>query len=163
MTLSASSHHMSSLGFWRGRRNRVAPVFGCEHQESRKGLCFSLKADYNTKAWINRSSDFSHGKEYFWTDSKVVLGYINNDALRFHTFVAYRVQKICHSTSPQQWLYVSTDENPADGAHSTGSPVSCSSWKKSSTRPTHRKSRSQKDMDAANIDHRTNESCQPSV
>lgn len=56
------------------------------------------------------------GKEYFWTDSKVVLGYINNDARRFHTFVANRIQKIRHSTNLQQWLYVPTDENPADGA-----------------------------------------------
>lgn len=56
------------------------------------------------------------GKEYFWTDSKVVLGYINNDARRFHTFVANWVQKICHCTNPQQWRYVPTDENPADGA-----------------------------------------------
>ena len=59
---------------------------------------------------------YADGKEYFWTDSKVVLGYINNDARRFHTFVANRVQKIRHSTSPQQWLYVPTDKNPADGA-----------------------------------------------
>lgn len=29
--------------------------------------------------------------EYFWTDSKVVLGYINNEARRFHTFVSNRV------------------------------------------------------------------------
>ncbi|KAI7807219.1 hypothetical protein IRJ41_024887 [Triplophysa rosa] len=56
------------------------------------------------------------GKEYFWTDSKVVLGYINNDARRFHTFVANRVQKIRHCTNPQQWHYVPTDENPVDGA-----------------------------------------------
>ena len=56
------------------------------------------------------------GKEYFWTDSKVVLGYINNDARRFHTFVANRVQKIRNCTNPQQWHYVPTDENPADGA-----------------------------------------------
>lgn len=55
-------------------------------------------------------------KEYFWTDSKVVLGYINNDAWRFHTFIANRVQKMRHSTNPQQWRYVPTDENPADGA-----------------------------------------------
>ena len=26
-------------------------------------------------------------KQYFWTDSKVVLGYINNEAKRFHKFV----------------------------------------------------------------------------
>lgn len=59
---------------------------------------------------------YAVGKEYFWTDSKVVLGYINNDARRFHTFVANRVQKIHHSTSPQQWFYVSTEENPVDSA-----------------------------------------------
>ncbi|XP_026012239.1 uncharacterized protein LOC113014739 [Astatotilapia calliptera] len=55
-------------------------------------------------------------KEYFWTDSKVVLGYINNDARRFHTFVANRVQRIRESTSPQQWFYVPSELNPADGA-----------------------------------------------
>ncbi|XP_038158088.1 uncharacterized protein LOC119794558 [Cyprinodon tularosa] len=55
-------------------------------------------------------------KEYFWTDSKVVLSYINNDSRRFHTFVANRVQRIRNSTSPQQWHYVPTDRNPADGA-----------------------------------------------
>lgn len=36
---------------------------------------------------------YAISKEYFWTDSKVVLSYINNDSRRFHTFVANRVQK----------------------------------------------------------------------
>ncbi|XP_065115485.1 uncharacterized protein [Paramisgurnus dabryanus] len=55
-------------------------------------------------------------EEHFWTDSQVVLGYINNEARRFHTFVANRVQKIHLSTNPQQWRYVPTTENPADHA-----------------------------------------------
>lgn len=55
-------------------------------------------------------------EEYFWTDSKIVLGYINNDARRFHVFVANRVQKIRPYTNPQQWHNVPTDENPADAA-----------------------------------------------
>lgn len=55
-------------------------------------------------------------EEFFWTDSKVVLGYINNDARRFHTFVANRVQKIRRGSDPKQWFYVPTDENPADYA-----------------------------------------------
>lgn len=54
--------------------------------------------------------------EYFWTDSKVVLGYINNDARRFHIFVANRIQQIKSSTEACQWRYVSTDQNPADHA-----------------------------------------------
>ncbi len=45
-------------------------------------------------------------KEFFWTDSTVVLGYINNDARRFHVFVANRIQRIKSSTEPEQWAYV---------------------------------------------------------
>lgn len=68
--------------------------------------------------------------EYFWTDSKVILGYINNEARRFHTFMSNRIQKIHLNSSPQQWRYVLTDDNPADIA-SRGSCVSeflISSW-----------------------------------
>ena len=54
--------------------------------------------------------------EYFWTDSKVVLGYISNEARRFHVYVANRVQRIRESSDPSQWRYVATGENPADHA-----------------------------------------------
>lgn len=54
--------------------------------------------------------------ETFWTDSKVVLGYLNNDSRRFHIFVANRVQEIQERTSPSQWRYVNTENNPADDA-----------------------------------------------
>lgn len=55
-------------------------------------------------------------REYYWTDSKVVLGYINNDARRFHVFVANRIQQIRTNTEPSQWRYVASDQNPADHA-----------------------------------------------
>lgn len=55
-------------------------------------------------------------QEFFWTDSKVVLGYVNNDARRFHIFVANRIQRIKESTDPSQWRYVKSEENPADHA-----------------------------------------------
>lgn len=32
--------------------------------------------------------------EVFWTDSKVVIGYVSNDACRFHVFVTNRLQQI---------------------------------------------------------------------
>ena len=54
--------------------------------------------------------------EYFWTDSKVVLGYINNNSRRFHVFVANRIQRIHDSSKPKQWHYVNTADNPADHA-----------------------------------------------
>ena len=58
--------------------------------------------------------EFDQIKKTYWTDSKTVLGYINNDARRFHVFVSNRVQEIRERTSPAQWHYVGTKENTAD-------------------------------------------------
>lgn len=55
-------------------------------------------------------------EEFFWTDSQVVLGYISNDARRFHVFVANRIQRIKESTKPTQWMYIASEDNPADHA-----------------------------------------------
>ena len=55
-------------------------------------------------------------EEYFWSDSQIILAYINNDAKRFHVFVANRVQFIREHTKVNQWQYVSTEVNPADHA-----------------------------------------------
>ena len=52
--------------------------------------------------------------EIFWTDSKVVLGYINSNARQFKVFVANRVQQIRDHTSPKQMHYVESSRNPAD-------------------------------------------------
>ena len=58
---------------------------------------------------------------YHWShanrvDSRVVLGYLNSEALKFHIFVANRIQKMRHLTDPKQWHYVPTESNPADYA-----------------------------------------------
>lgn len=69
-------------------------------------------------------------EEFFWTDSKVVLGYIKNEARRFHTFVANRIQRIQLNSAPHQWRYVPTKENPADHASRglTTSELLSSTW-----------------------------------
>ena len=41
---------------------------------------------------LERELDYPDVKSTYWTDSKVVLGYINYEARRFHIFVANRVQ-----------------------------------------------------------------------
>lgn len=69
-----------------------------------------------TSNLLKEELDYSNIEEFFWTDSKVVLGYIRNEARRFHTFVANRIQKIHLSTTSQQWRYIPTDQNPADYA-----------------------------------------------
>ena len=68
--------------------------------------------------------------EYFWTDSEVVLGYISNEARRFHTFVANRVQRIRDRTTPQQWKHVRSEDNPADHASRglTAEGLQASNW-----------------------------------
>ena len=50
----------------------------------------------------------------YYSDSKVVLGYIQNESRRFYVYVANRVQTIRNMSSPSRWRYVDTNENPAD-------------------------------------------------
>ena len=63
---------------------------------------------------LRRELQYDELEEVFWTDSKVVQAYIQNDARRFHTFVANRVQQIRERTLPEQWHYVDGKNNPAD-------------------------------------------------
>ena len=60
--------------------------------------------------------EYDQLKEIFWCDSQVVLGYIRNEARRFHVYVANRVQKIRDSSDSSQWHYVRSEDNPADEA-----------------------------------------------
>ena len=55
-------------------------------------------------------------KEYFWTDSKIVLAYLMNDERRFHVYVANRISQIKSASEVDQWHYVSGIDNPADHA-----------------------------------------------
>jgi hypothetical protein len=65
---------------------------------------------------LQEELDYKSIEEIYWTDSKGVLGYINNDARRFHVFVANRVQQIRDHSSKDQWNYVDSKLNPADKA-----------------------------------------------
>ncbi|XP_051816280.1 uncharacterized protein LOC127537608 [Acanthochromis polyacanthus] len=69
-----------------------------------------------TSDLLRKELELEEVTEVFWTDSKVVLGYVNNEARRFHVFVANRIQRIKESTDPSQWRYVASEENPADHA-----------------------------------------------
>ena len=50
----------------------------------------------------------------YWSDTKVVLGYIRNNAKKFKIFVANRIQQIQEHSEVEQWRYVPTKINPAD-------------------------------------------------
>jgi len=48
----------------------------------------------NTSKFLRQELSYTDIKENFWTDSKIVLGYVNNEAKRFHVYVANRIQQI---------------------------------------------------------------------
>ena len=62
----------------------------------------STKVATQLKKEVTLKPDF----ETFWTDSKVVLGYISNSSKKFHLFVTNRIQAIHDGSDVQQWRYV---------------------------------------------------------
>lgn len=101
-------------------KSRVAPLKGTTipRLELTAALVSALMS-YTLKEELEIGID----EEYFWTDSKVVLSYISNEAKRFHVFVSNRVHKIRQHSDPGQWHHISTEKNPADHA-SRGTSVS---------------------------------------
>ena len=53
---------------------------------------------------------------YAWSDSSLVLGWLNKAPTKSPVFVANRVRDILSRVSAEHWRYVATDANPADCA-----------------------------------------------
>lgn len=62
-------------------------------------------------------------KVTFWTDSQVVLAWLQTVPRTMHTYVANRVSHILALTKPDQWRHIRGEQNPADCA-SRGMPPS---------------------------------------
>ncbi|XP_068227672.1 uncharacterized protein [Palaemon carinicauda] len=99
-----------SLGFVLGKA-KVAPTGG--HTIPRLELCAAVLA-IEIAQYITDNLDISIERVKYHTDSKVVLGYINNETRRFYTYVANRVERIRRFFDSSQWNYVPTHHNPAD-------------------------------------------------
>ena len=83
-------------------KSRVAPL---KHLTiPRLKLQGALVAAKMSKFWQTELG-YKDLHTYFWSDSKALLAYINNDSHVFHIFVCNRVAKIRKSTSPSH-LYV---------------------------------------------------------
>ena len=70
----------------------------------------------NVGSMLEQELDIENIEHYYFTDSEIVLGYINNEARRFHVYVGNRVQHIRDRSRPSQWHHVPGKENPADEA-----------------------------------------------
>ncbi|XP_071161241.1 uncharacterized protein [Mytilus edulis] len=90
---------------------KVAPTSG--HTIPRLELSAAVLAVEITQTIVD-NLDLHIDTVKFYTDSKVVLGYISNETRRFFIYVANRVEKIRKFSSPSQWNYVPTNRNPAD-------------------------------------------------
>ena len=98
------------VGFVMGK-SKLAPY--PMHTIPRLELCAAVLA-VELAAVIQSEIDIELQAVRFFTDSRIVLGYIYNSSRRFYTYVANRVARIRSSTEPKQWQHVLTDENPAD-------------------------------------------------
>lgn len=99
-----------SVGFVMGKA-KLTPR--SEHTVPRLELCAAVLA-VELADLISSEIDMQLDAITFYTDSKVVLGYIYNETRRFYVYVSNRVLRIRRSSRPGQWQYVPTDENPAD-------------------------------------------------
>lgn len=52
--------------------------------------------------------------KYYWTDSTIVLAWLNSQSSRWKTFVSHRVGEIHNYSSADQWNHVKSQDNPAD-------------------------------------------------
>ena len=100
----------TSTGFVLGKA-KVSPMSG--HTIPRLELCAAVLAVEVAQVIVEHLRvQLDHIN--FYSDSRVVLGYINNETKRFFTYVANRVARIRSFSSPSQWSYVRSEVNPAD-------------------------------------------------
>lgn len=64
--------------------------------------------------FVNASFSKPVQEQYFWTDSKTVLSWINADLKKYKQFVSCRVAEIHELSSPKQWNWVCSKSNIAD-------------------------------------------------
>ncbi|XP_061759975.1 uncharacterized protein LOC133554813 [Nerophis ophidion] len=98
------------VGFTMGKA-KLAPLN--EHTVPRLELCAAVLA-VELAELITSEIDTQLDETIFYSDSKVVLGYIKNETRRFYVYVSNRVLRIRRSSRPEQWQHVPTELNPAD-------------------------------------------------
>lgn len=100
----------SEVGFVLGKA-KLEPVK--ETTIPRLELCAAVLAVEIAETVVS-SIDLPMDFVTFYSDSKVVLGYSNNEQIRLYVYVSNRVQGMRQATSLHQWKYIPSELNPAD-------------------------------------------------
>ena len=101
---------IAQIGFVLGK-SKVAPKHG--HTIPRLELCAAILA-VEIAQTVTDELSLPPELVTFHTDSKVVLGYITNQTSRFYIYVGNQVSRILKFSTPEQWIYVTSETNPAD-------------------------------------------------
>ena len=117
-----NSEGQCHVGFVMGKA-KLAPRPA--HTVPRLELCGAVLAVEMAELILREIDEDVHAVD-FYTDSRIVLGYIHNTSRRFYMYVSNRVNRILKSSRPEQWHHIATESNPAD--HATR-PVSAAALK----------------------------------
>jgi hypothetical protein len=67
-------------------------------------------------AQVQKKHDINFTRTFYWSDSTTVLSWVKSRSCRFNNYVGNRVGEILETSSPGDWNYVPTADNPADDA-----------------------------------------------
>ncbi|GBN56105.1 hypothetical protein AVEN_110858-1 [Araneus ventricosus] len=77
-------------------------------------ILFKAEVNDPVKVYNLRALKLEVSKTYFWTDSTIVLSWLEKECKELKTFVANRISIIRTLTVAEQWNHVPSKQNPAD-------------------------------------------------
>ena len=108
-------------------RTHVAPLM--QHTIPGLELCAAALA-IQVDATLTReiTADIDLQSSVYWTDSMIVLAYLQDDSKRYHTFVGNRVARIRSQSEASQRRHVPSEQNPASRGTLSVAHLASSEW-----------------------------------